>query len=147
MFNINQYDSYSFVFDGVLSDEVNGVLNPHKDYMQKLFEELVNKNKSVYIFTKRWSEDDVYNRRSKFLPENKKQEYLAIKDFISKYPKISNNIVVYTAGNSYYSYISDNNNHCHFESSNYEKALFNTYRPSIKIININQENWKNEHDN
>jgi hypothetical protein len=140
MFDINQYDSFSFAFDGVLADEIDGKLNTHKDEMQALLSELISKNKTVYIFTKRWSQYDYDSRRSKFLKETKKNEYIPIKDFCEKY-KINENNVVYTLGNSYYSYISDNSKHCHFESSNYEKVLLSNYRPNMKVININ-ENWK-----
>ena len=141
MFDINQYDSFSFVFDGVLTDEIDGKINPYKDEMQALFLELIAKKKSVYIFTKRWSQNDYDNRRSKFLKETKKNEYLPIKDFCDKH-NINENNVVYTLGNSYYSYISDNDKHCHFESSNYEKTLFSSYKPKMKVINIKEENWK-----
>ncbi len=36
MFDINQYDSFSFAFDGVLVNEINGEVNLHKDEMQAL---------------------------------------------------------------------------------------------------------------
>jgi hypothetical protein len=141
MFDINQYDSFSFVFDGVLVNEINGEVNPHKDEMQALLSELIKKKKTVYIFTKRWAQADYDNRRSRFLKESKKNEYMDIKEFCDKFA-INHNNVVYTIGNSYYSYISDNIKHCHFESSNYEKLLLSNYRPNMKVININEENWK-----
>jgi hypothetical protein len=141
---LNDYTSFSFAFDGVVVDDFDGSANTKKDNIQKLITELLNKGKQVFIFTKRYSKQEVEypnKRLKKILTEDNLNEYLKVKETCENL-KISTSEVIWTSRGTYYQYLGDSYSHCHFDSSEYEIVLMNNFIPKVKTVNINTDKWE-----
>lgn len=141
-----KFDSFSFVYDGVIDDDFDGEINSQKEDIRNFITELVKLKKNIYIFTKRYSkaESESNNKKlKKILTESNRKEYLPVKEFIENYG-LNHNLVIWTSRSTYYQYLGNMETHCHFDVSNYEIGLIKQHSPYITTININQENWNND---
>lgn len=132
--NLKKYNTFTFVYDGILSDEIDGVINPRKEEMQKLCKDLINIGKTVYIITKRHNENYANGGSSYHLRIDESKEVI---DF-ARGLNIQKGNIVFTGRELYSRYLSDVDTHCHIDSSKYEIAMLNTQRPSIKTLNIKE---------
>lgn len=136
--NLKKYKTFSFPLDGVLIDEIDGSINPNKDEMQELVKELIKNGKQVFIITKRYDKNDYdpFSRKNK----NKKEllEESEIAEKIADKLNLDRGNIIFTNRNNYFSYFSDTDTHCHFDTSKYEIALLKEWKPSIKTFNIKE---------
>jgi len=123
---LKDFEIISFALEGVLLDEFDGTLNPFKEIMQEMCKECVKQGKQVIIYTKRYDYDD----------EEESNEIQKIYDFCEKL-KVTE--VIFTNRNVFYSYMSNNRKHCHFNNSEYDIVLLNKYKPDIETLNINNQ--------
>jgi hypothetical protein len=137
---LKKFNSISFIVEGVLDDEINGEINPIKEEMQKLALELTKQGKYVYILTKYYSSKYAMTKQFDYLPDNHKEGWRRVEEIAYKIG-ITNNSIVWSNRQTY-KQLSDDPNHCHFDSSNYDTLMLRSYRTHIKTINIKEENWQ-----
>jgi hypothetical protein len=118
---LTNYEIVSFVLEGVLQDEIDGTINPYKEVMQKACIDLVKEGKKVIIYTKRYDYEE----------EEESNDISKIYEFCET---LKVNDVVFTNRNVLYSYMNNNTNHCHFNSSEYDIILINQYKRNIETV-------------
>lgn len=134
MINLEQYESFSFPLHGCLTDELDGIINTHKEFMCEILQKVLSLNKKVFILTKSFKIDDYYSLTAKKKNE-RLDETKTIEKILDKL-NLDKNLIIYTNGNSYYHYINNSNTHLHFDSSKYELLLFKEHS-SINCFDIN----------
>ena len=136
---LKKFNSISFVVEGVLDDEINGEMNPHKEEMQKLALELTKQGKYVFLLTKYYSAKYAQSKQFDYLPDNHKEGWRRVEEIANKIGISSRNII--WSNHQTYKQLSDDPNHCHFDSSEYDILMMKNYRPYTKTVNI-KENWQ-----
>lgn len=137
---LKKFNSISFVVEGVLDDEINGEINPHKEEMQNLALNLTKQGKYVFLLTKYYSAKYAQSKQFDYLPDNHKEGWRRVEEIANKIGISSRNIV--WSNHQTHKQLSDDPNHCHFDSSDYDTLMMRSYRPHIKTINIKEENWQ-----
>jgi hypothetical protein len=137
---LKKFNSFSFVFEGVLDDEIDGEINPHKEEMQKLASELAKQGKHVFIITKYYASKYAQSKQYDYLPDNHKNAWKRVEEISIKIGVGQRNII--WSNRQTYKQLSDDPNHCHFDSSDYEALMVRSYRPHIKTFNIKEENYQ-----
>ena len=146
--DITKFNTISFALEGVLTDEFNGDNNPYKEEMQNLLKECFKHDKKVTIFSRRYSpETETYKSagysKAKKLNDKNKNEHIFSDKLIREI--IGDNTVTVIYSNRepfFYSMDSRFSNHCHFDSSDFEKVLINeNFGDLIKVFNITKDNY------
>lgn len=135
---LKKFNSFSFVAEGVLDDEINGEVNPLKEEMQNLALELTKQGKYVFIITKYYSSKYAQSKQYDYLPDNHKDGWKRVEEIAIKIGIGQRNIV--WSNRQTHKQLSDDPNHCHFDSSEYETLMLRSYRPHITTFNIKEEN-------
>lgn len=130
---LKKYETISFALEGVLSEELDGSINPQKEEMQNLCKELIKLGKRVIIYTKRYDRSD-----NKHLTTENKKEYKYGYDIASS---LGVHDIIFTNRNPFYHYMNNDNKQCHINCSGYETVLMSKYKPYVTAINVNQEMW------
>jgi hypothetical protein len=136
---LKKFNSISFLVEGVLDDEINGEVNPHKEEMQKLAIDLRNQGKHVFLLTKYYHSKYAMSKQYDYLPDNHREGWKRVEEIANKIG-LSNRDIIWSNRQTY-KQLSDDPNHCHFDSSEYDTLMMRNYRTHIKTFNIKEENW------
>ena len=90
---LKKFNSISFIVEGVLDDEINGEVNPHKEEMQKLATDLARQGKYVFLLTKYYSAKYALSKQYEHLSDRQKEGYKRVEEISNKIGIGTRNIV------------------------------------------------------
>ena len=133
MIDYKNYETIGFLLDGVLINDLDGGVNPRSEEMQELFKNLKKQGKRVYIYTKRYHQ----NNGNSYISEENKLEYKVAIDIANK---LNANDIIFMDRSNLYHYLSNDNRLLIITPSEYDKVLCEKYKNSVSVVNIKDIN-------